>query len=102
MPGDFSADPHQFDAVITDQTMPGLTGLDLARRMLEHPAGPADDPLHRSQQSGRRGPGQGLGHQGFAMKPLTKKEIAARSGRRWPIRRKLLPAGLQNLSRDTL
>ncbi|MCB1747744.1 MAG: PAS domain-containing protein [Gammaproteobacteria bacterium] len=30
----FSADPDAFDAVITDQTMPGLTGYELARAML--------------------------------------------------------------------
>ncbi len=30
----FKADPAAFDLVITDQTMPGLTGLELARNML--------------------------------------------------------------------
>ena len=30
----FSADPSQFDLVITDQTMPGLTGIQLARELL--------------------------------------------------------------------
>jgi PAS domain S-box-containing protein len=31
----FRADPEAFDLVITDQTMPGLTGGDLAQRMLQ-------------------------------------------------------------------
>ena len=31
----FSADPAQFDLVITDQTMPGLTGMHLARKLLK-------------------------------------------------------------------
>ena len=31
----FINDPDQFDLVITDQTMPGMTGSDLARRMLQ-------------------------------------------------------------------
>jgi DNA-binding NtrC family response regulator len=30
----FAADPEQFDLVVTDQTMPKLTGLDLARTLL--------------------------------------------------------------------
>lgn len=71
------AAPHQFDAVITDQTMPGLTGIDLARRMLQiRPDLPiilctgysnlVDEALARA-----------WGIKGFAMKPLTKKDIAA-------------------------
>ncbi|MBF0277952.1 MAG: PAS domain S-box protein [SAR324 cluster bacterium] len=31
----FQNQPDQFDLVITDQTMPGITGLDLARRMVQ-------------------------------------------------------------------
>ena len=31
----FAADPAQFDLIITDQTMPGLTGSDVARKVLE-------------------------------------------------------------------
>jgi DNA-binding NtrC family response regulator len=31
----FTANPMQFDIVITDQTMPGLTGLDLSRKLME-------------------------------------------------------------------
>lgn len=31
----FQIQPDHFDLVITDQTMPGMTGVDLARRMLQ-------------------------------------------------------------------
>ena len=31
----FMNEPHKFELVITDQTMPGMTGTDLARRMLQ-------------------------------------------------------------------
>ncbi len=31
----FQNNPHNYDVVITDQTMPGMTGSDLARRMLQ-------------------------------------------------------------------
>ena len=31
----FSADPSQFDLVVTDQTMPGLTGIQLAQELLK-------------------------------------------------------------------
>jgi DNA-binding NtrC family response regulator len=30
----FAADPARFDLVVTDQTMPGLTGIELARELL--------------------------------------------------------------------
>jgi len=33
--GIFWNQPDQFDVVITDQTMPNMTGVDLARRMLQ-------------------------------------------------------------------
>ena len=72
----FQNDPHRFDAVITDQTMPGMTGLDLARRMLQiRPDLPiilctGYSNLVTEEQSKR------YGIKGFAMKPLTKKDMA--------------------------
>jgi PAS domain S-box-containing protein len=72
----FQNDPHRFDAVLTDQTMPGMTGLDLARRMLQiRPDLPVilctgySNLVNEAQV-------KAYGIKGFAMKPLTKKEIA--------------------------
>jgi DNA-binding NtrC family response regulator len=69
-------DPSRFDLVITDQTMPELTGIELAKEILSIRA---DMPIilctgfsnvvdaDVARQAGIRA---------FAMKPLTKKEIA--------------------------
>ncbi|MDD2469174.1 MAG: PAS domain S-box protein [Desulfobulbus sp.] len=72
----FLANPDQFDCVITDQTMPDMTGFDLARRiLLTRPNVPVilctgfsnlvDEELAK-----------GYGIKGFVMKPMTKREIA--------------------------
>jgi CheY-like chemotaxis protein len=85
----FQNDPHRFDAVITDQTMPGMTGLDLARRMLQiRPELPIilctgySNLVNETQA-------KAYGIKGFAMKPLTKTSIRIimeKSGRtkKWP------------------
>ena len=71
----FQRDPHQFDVVITDQTMPGMTGIDLARRMLQvRPDLPiilctGYSKLVDEVQA------KACGIKGFAFKPLAKKEI---------------------------
>ena len=72
----FQSHPELFDAVITDQTMPGMTGVDMARRMLQIKPG---IPIVLctgysnliSEEKARL-----IGIKGFAMKPLVKKEIA--------------------------
>ena len=72
----FQNDPHRFDAVITDQTMPGMTGVDLARRMLQiRPDLPTIlctgySNLVTEDQA------KSYGIKGFAMKPLTIKEVS--------------------------
>ena len=72
----FQNEPDRFDAVITDQTMPGMTGVDLARRMLQiRPNLPiilctGYSNLVNEEQA------KSYGIKGFAMKPLTKKEVA--------------------------
>jgi PAS domain S-box-containing protein len=72
----FQNQPDQFDLVITDQTMPGMTGVDLARRILQirH-----DTPVILctgysaviSKEEVRS-----IGIREFAMKPLAKKDLA--------------------------
>ena len=71
----FENQPGAFDIVITDQTMPGMTGIDLARRMLQIRP---DLPVilctgYSSQISEEKA--KSFGIQGFAMKPLSKKEL---------------------------
>ncbi len=72
----FQNQPGQFDLVITDQTMPGMTGSDLARRMLQKRP---DLPIilctgYSSLISEERA--KALGIRGFALKPLVKKDMA--------------------------
>ncbi len=72
----FQNQPDQFDAVITDQTMPGLTGVELARKMLRiRPNIPiilctGYSNLVNEEQA------KVIGIKGFIMKPMTKKDIA--------------------------
>jgi len=72
----FANQPDRFDAVITDQTMPGMTGVELARRMLHiRPDLPiilctGYSTLINEEQI------KAEGIRGFAMKPLTKKELS--------------------------
>jgi CheY-like chemotaxis protein len=72
----FEEQPEQFDVVITDQTMPGLTGIDLVRRMLQiRPDIPiilctGYSNLVNEEQA------KAIGVKGFIMKPMSKKDIA--------------------------
>jgi len=72
----FQNQPDQFDVVITDQTMPGMTGSDLALKMLQLRP---DLPVilctgYSSLISEEKA--RAMGIKGFAMKPLVRKEIA--------------------------
>jgi CheY-like chemotaxis protein len=69
-------DPSRFDLVVTDQTMPDMTGIELAREIL---AIRPDTPIimctgfsHRVNEASARE----AGISAFVMKPLTKREIA--------------------------
>ena len=71
----FQNQPELYDLVITDQTMPGMTGIDLARRLLQLRPGL---PIILSTGYGHALSEErvrAMGLAGFAMKPLVKKDI---------------------------
>ncbi len=73
----FENQPLEFDLVITDQTMPGMTGSDLAQRILQiRPGMPIILYTGFSSLISEKKASE-LGIQGFALKPLAKKDIAA-------------------------
>ncbi len=68
--------PDDFDVVITDQTMPGINGSDLARRMLQiRPDIPIILCTGYSNLIDEK-TAKSFGIKEFAMKPLTKATIA--------------------------
>ncbi len=72
----FQNQPDAFDLVITDQTMPGMTGSDLARRILQiRPFMPIILCTGYSSLISEE-KAKSLGIKGFAMKPLGRKSIA--------------------------
>ena len=73
----FENQPDMFDLVITDQTMPGMTGSDLARRMLQiRPGMPIILCTGYSSLISKE-KASSLGIKGFAMKPLARNDITA-------------------------
>jgi signal transduction histidine kinase/ActR/RegA family two-component response regulator len=72
----FRLDPSRFDLVVTDQTMPDLTGIELAKEMLlirpDIPIILCTGFSHLVDADSARV----AGIRGFVMKPLTKREIA--------------------------
>jgi PAS domain S-box-containing protein len=73
----FQNDPDAFDLVITDYSMPGMAGIDLARRMLHiRPELPiilcTGFSTTISEEKARA-----AGIKGFAMKPVAMKELSA-------------------------
>jgi PAS domain S-box-containing protein len=72
----FQADPGTFDLVISDQTMPHMTGLQLAEKIREVKS---DIPIILCSGFSERINERNFrshGIQGFLMKPITKKNIA--------------------------
>ena len=72
----FAADPSRFDLVITDQTMPEMTGVELAKEVL---AIRADMPIIMCTGFSYlvdEDKAKAAEIKAFAMKPLTKNEIA--------------------------
>ncbi|MBA3015722.1 MAG: PAS domain-containing protein [Proteobacteria bacterium] len=72
----FQNHPEQFDLVITDQTMPGLTGIDLSRRLLQ--VRPNIPIILCTGFSGLvdEHAAKAAGIKAFTMKPMLKKGIA--------------------------
>ena len=72
----FSSDPKSFDLVITDQTMPGMTGARLARAMLEvKPELPIILCTGYSELIDRAGT-SAIGIRGFLEKPFSLGTLA--------------------------
>lgn len=72
----FENQPDNFDLVITDQTMPGMTGVDLATKMLQiRPSLPIILCTGFSSQVSEE-TARSRGIKGFALKPLARQDIA--------------------------
>ena len=72
----FKQDPNQFDLVITDMTMPGLTGFQLSKEIKKHrPEIPIIICTGYSEQIDEE-KCKAFGIEGFIMKPMVKKELA--------------------------
>ncbi|MFT5701790.1 MAG: PAS domain S-box-containing protein [Desulforhopalus sp.] len=72
----FQNEPDKFDIVITDQTMPGMTGSDLSRRMLQIRP---DIPIILCTGYSTiisEGKAKSMGIKEFAFKPLAKRDMA--------------------------
>lgn len=73
----FKNQPDLYDLVITDQTMPGMTGIDVARKMLQiRPMVPIILCTGYSSLISEE-KAKSLGIQGFALKPLSMNTVAA-------------------------
>ena len=72
----FLNQPDIFDLVITDQTMPGMTGVDLARRILQIRHNMPIILCTGFSNLISEEKAKSMGIREFAMKPLTKKDIS--------------------------
>jgi DNA-binding NtrC family response regulator len=70
------SDPTRFDLVITDQTMPEMTGIDLAKAILAIRANMPIIMCTGFSHVVDADKARAAGIKAFAMKPLTKREIA--------------------------
>jgi len=68
--------PNYYDLLITDQTMPGITGSDLAQKILKIRPGMPIILCTGFSNLISQEKASSLGIKGFAMKPLAKKDIA--------------------------
>jgi PAS domain S-box-containing protein len=72
----FMEDPRLFDMVITDQTMPDLTGIDLAKRMLERRERLPVILITGYSETVSAEQAKEAGITEFVMKPVVRREIA--------------------------
>jgi PAS domain S-box-containing protein len=72
----FRENPSRFDLVITDQTMPDMTGLTLARKMLEVRAGLPIILSTGYSETVSAEKAKEVGIREFVMKPVVRKELA--------------------------
>ena len=72
----FLAQPSGFDLVITDQTMPGITGIDLAERMLEARKELPIILFTGYSETVLPADAKAAGIRAFVMKPITRREMA--------------------------
>lgn len=72
----FKNDPESFDLMITDQTMPNMTGTDLAQLILQVRPGMPIILCTGYSTLITEEIASSIGIKGFAMKPLAKKDIA--------------------------
>ena len=72
----FRANPQKFDLVITDMTMPQLSGLNLARKIMQiRPGMPIIICTGFSEQASEQAAGA-MGIRAFLYKPLVMRDIA--------------------------
>jgi CheY-like chemotaxis protein len=69
-------DPSRFDLVLTDQTMPEMTGLELTSEILAIRADMSIIMCTGFSHTANEESAKAAGIRAFAMKPLTKREIA--------------------------
>ena len=72
----FRAAPDKFDLVITDATMPNMTGIQLAKKLLEIRS---DIPLiicTGFSEKISEDKSEAMGIRGYVMKPVVKSELA--------------------------
>jgi CheY-like chemotaxis protein len=73
----FQTDPSEFELVVTDQTMPGLTGTELAKELLRIAPGiPIILCCGFSELINEEG-AKAMGIRGYVRKPIVRKEMAA-------------------------
>jgi CheY-like chemotaxis protein len=72
----FKKDPDAFDLVVTDQTMPRMSGIDLAKSLVQVRP---DIPIILNTGFSEKVNGETVGHDGiraFIMKPFTARELS--------------------------